>query len=76
MARIPIFVLGFIAVWIAFHVIRDGPEDALGGLFGLLEEPQYGEQARPTRSGKLAERQLEPVAPEDDDSDPAWWSRP
>lgn len=76
MARIPLFVLGFIALWIAFHVVRDGPGDALGGLFGLLDEPQYGEQAQPTRSGKLAERQLEPAEPDQDDADSPWWSSP
>lgn len=75
-ARIPILVVGFIALWIVFHVVRDGPGKALGGLFGLLDEPQYGEQARATRSGKLAERQLQPPAPEEDEPDSTWWNRP
>jgi hypothetical protein len=79
MGRIPVFVLAFVGLWIAFHVVRDGPERALGGLFGLLAEPQYGEEARPTRSGKLAERQLEaPGGAEDDPDSPdsPWWSAP
>ncbi len=75
MAKIPIFVIGVIAVWITFHVIRDGPEEALGGVLGLFDEPQYGEEARPTRSGKIAERQLEPPAPQQEDPDSPWWSQ-
>ena len=75
-AKIPIFVISVIALWIAFHVARDGPGRALGGLFGLLDEPQYGEQARPTRSGKLADRHLESPAPNEDEPDSPWWSKP
>jgi hypothetical protein len=76
MGKIPIFVLIGVALWIGFHVVRDGPEHALGGLFGLLAEPQYGEADRPTRSGKLADRQMEPSRAPKEDPDQPWWSEP
>lgn len=76
MGRLPVVLIALVLFWISFQVIRQGPKQAFGGLFGLLDEPQYGEDARATRSGKLAERHLEPPAPPEDDPDSPWWSEP
>ena len=76
MGKLPIILIGLLAIWITISVVRDGPQRAFGGLFGLLDEPQYGEADRPTRSGKLAERQLDAPAAEPDPDAPPWWSEP
>lgn len=77
MGRIPLLVLAALAVWIGVELARHGPDEAFGGLLGLLGSPQYGEEAQETRSGRMAERALEgkPAPREDDDGQP-WWSRP
>ena len=59
MGRLPGILVAIVAIWLAWNVFRDGPENAFGGLFGLFYEPQYGEADRPTRSGNLADRVLE-----------------
>lgn len=76
MGKLPIILIAGIALWIAVQMVRQGPEKALGGLFGLLDAPQYGEQARPTRTGKLADQQLDPAAHPKDEPDSPWWSQP
>ena len=58
MGKLPGILVAIVAIWLAWNVFRDGPENALGGLLGLLHEPQYGEADRPTRSGNLADRVL------------------
>jgi len=59
-AKIVLFVLLVIAVWVGVTLHREGPENAFGGLFDLLASPQYGEEARPTRAEGLADRVDEP----------------
>jgi hypothetical protein len=76
MGKIPVVLIGLIAIWIILSVVRNGPQRAFGGVFGLLDEPQYGESDRPTRSGKLAERGLDAPAAEPDPDAPPWWSKP
>jgi hypothetical protein len=72
MGKIPVILVGLIALWIAFNVVTRGPGEALGGLFGLLDEPQYGEADRETRQQRIAEKHLGPQqAPEDPDR--SWW---
>lgn len=59
MGKLPAIFLAVVAIWLAWNLFEQGPEDALGGLFGLFYEPHYGEADRPTRSGNLADRVLE-----------------
>ena len=59
MGKIPAWLLAALVLWVAWDVYQQGPEHALGGLFSLLSQPQYGEADRPTRSGDLADRMLE-----------------
>ena len=59
MGKLPAILLASLALWIALNVYEHGPEGALGGLFGLFYESQYGEADRPTRSGGLADRVLD-----------------
>jgi hypothetical protein len=72
MGKIPAILVGLVALWIAFSVVRDGPKQAMGGLFGLIGEPQYGEADRETRQQRLAEKHLD-VRPEPEDPDTPWW---
>ncbi len=55
MGKLPAILLAVIALWLALNVIQYGPEQALGGVFGLFGAAQYGEADRPTRSGSLAD---------------------
>ena len=41
MGKIPVVLIGLIAIWIILSVVRNGPQRAFGGVFGLLDEPQY-----------------------------------
>ncbi len=59
MGRLPVIVVAIVAIWLVWNVFRDGPENALGGLFDLFYAPHYGEADRPTRSGELADWVLE-----------------
>ena len=59
MGKLPAIFLAAIALWLAVNVIRYGPEQAMGSLFGLLSGPQYGEADRPTISGDFADEILE-----------------
>lgn len=59
MGKLPAILLASMALWIAMNVYEHGAEGALGGLFGLFYESQYGEVDRPTRSGSLADRVFE-----------------
>lgn len=76
MAKIPLLVLGALAIWIGVELARHGPDEAFGGLLGLLESPQYGEAAPETRSGKLAERAMHDEDEKPQQGDEAWWSHP
>ena len=51
MGRLPLIAVAIVAIWLALNVFREGPENALGGLFDLFYAPKYGEADRPTRSG-------------------------
>jgi hypothetical protein len=59
MGKLPAILVAVVAFWLAWNVFANGPEKALGGLFGLFYEPQYGQADRPTRTGSLADRVLE-----------------
>ena len=56
MGKLPAIFVAIVAIWLAWNLYEQGPENDLGGLF---YEPQYGEADRPTRSGALADRVLE-----------------
>ena len=58
MGKLPAIMIAIVAIWLAWNVIQDGPENALGGLGSLMSEPQYGEADRKTNSGELADRLL------------------
>ena len=55
MGKLPAILIGLILLWVAWDVFQNGPQRALGGLFSLLSQPQYGQADRRTRSGDLAE---------------------
>ena len=59
MGKLPAILLAVMALWLALNVIQDGPKQALGGVFDLFSQPQYGEADRPTRSGAAADRILD-----------------
>ena len=58
MGKLPAILIGLILLWVAWDVFQNGPQRALGGLFSLLSQPQYGQADRRTRSGDLAEGAL------------------
>jgi hypothetical protein len=58
MGKLPAIFIGALILWVAWEVFEYGPEQAFGGLFSLLSQPQYGEADRPTRSGTLADQIL------------------
>jgi hypothetical protein len=58
MGKIPAWLIAALLLWVAWDLYQQGPERALGGLFSLLAQPQYGEADRPTRSGDLADHVL------------------
>ena len=75
MGKIPLALLLALAVYLAVTLVRDGPDRAFGGLFGLLASDSYGEADAETRSGAIADETAPaPPAPEDDGE--PWWSRP
>jgi hypothetical protein len=59
MGKLPALGILVIALWLAWTVYRDGPDEAFGGLGALISSPQYGEADRPTRSGTLADEILD-----------------
>ena len=59
MGKLPAILVAAVILWVVWDVYHKGPEKAVGGLFALLAQPQYGEADRPTRSGNLADRILE-----------------
>lgn len=59
MGKFPAIFVAILAIWLAWSLVQNGPEKSFGGLFGLLDEPQYGEADRPTRSGHFADRVLQ-----------------
>ena len=67
MGKLPGILLALIAAWVAWNVYQEGPKRAIGGLFELMSQPQYGEADAPSRSGTLADRILrqeeEPAPP-------------
>ena len=63
MGKLPAVLLLMIALWLAWNVYQEGPDQALGGLGQLMSSPQYGEADRPTRSGTLADEILEEEEP-------------
>jgi len=69
MGKLPAIFLAVIALWLALDLYQHGPQAAMGGLFDLFYQPQYGEADRPTRSGDLADRVLEEGNPWPDDED-------
>jgi hypothetical protein len=73
MGKIPLILVTVIVIWVAVTVYREGPDRAFGGLFSLLALPQYGQEAPPTRSERLADHVDKPP-PARDDSKP-WWTR-
>lgn len=58
MGRLPAIFLAGIVLWLAWNVVRYGPEATFGGIYDLVRMPQYGEADRPTRSGDLSDRIL------------------
>jgi len=59
MGKLPALLLAVVALWLALNVIQHGPEEALGGLFGLFNADQYGESDAPSRSSTLADEILD-----------------
>lgn len=72
MGKIPVLVVVVLGLWIAWTLHSEGPDKAFGGLFGMLYQSQYGENAPKTRAGVIADeveqRQAKPDQPDD------WWA--
>lgn len=75
MGRIPLALLLALAVYLGVALVREGPDRAFGGLFGLLTSDSYGEADADTRSGGIAD-ELDPAPGRPDDDAEPWWSRP
>jgi hypothetical protein len=75
MGKIPLAFLLALAVYLGVTLVREGPDRAFGGLFGLLTSDSYGESDTGTRSGAIADEIAPAPAPPEDDGEP-WWSRP
>ena len=59
MGKLPAVLILLVALWVAWNIYQEGPDQALGGLSTLMSSPQYGEADRPTRSGDLADQALD-----------------
>ena len=73
MGKIPLAVLLALALYVGVTLVREGPDRAFGGFFGLIAGDSYGEADAETRSGAVADDLAPPPPPKDDEP---WWSRP